>query len=141
MISRAQKQKISQYFSHQPVELVYIFGSQAKGRETPLSDYDFAVLFDSDLSKKARFGLKLRFMADLGQILGSDKVEILDLDQAPVNFRYAAFSPRGEVYIKSENKRIDFEHQVMKEYFDQLYYLHRHSLASLATIAKEGLGR
>lgn len=139
MISLTQRQKISQYFNHQPVELVYLFGSQAKGKTTPLSDYDFAVLFTHNLDKKSRFNLKLKFMADLGEILGSDKAEILDLNEASASFRYSAFAPRQEIYIKDEAKRVDFEFQTLGEYFDRQYFQRRHSLNSLASIAREGL--
>lgn len=139
MITDSQKQKINQYFRRQPVELVYFFGSHANGRPTPLSDYDFAVLFNRGLNRKTRFDLKLQFMADLGEILSTDKVEILDLDQAPASFRYSVLIPRQEIYVKSETERVDFEHQTMREYFDQIYYLRRHSMASLTSIAKEGL--
>lgn len=139
MISTGEKAKISQYFVRQPVELVYLFGSQAERKTTPLSDYDFAILFGENISKKNRFDLKLKFMADLGEILGSDKVEILDLNEAPATFRYSAFASRQEIYIGDEAKRVDFEHRAMSEYFDRLYYLRRHSLNSLANIAKEGL--
>lgn len=145
MISDRQKEEISRYFAclpagkaSQPVELVYLFGSQAEGETTPLSDFDFSVLFVDSLSKKECFDLKLKFMADLGEILGSDKVEILDLNEAPVTYRYSAFAPRQEIYVKDEAKRVDFEQQTMSEYFDRLYYLRRHSLNSLASIAKEG---
>lgn len=138
MITELQKQKIFQYFRQQPVELVYLFGSQTEGKTTPLSDYDFAVLFAENLRPKQRFDLKLKFMGDLGEILGTDKVEILDLNQAPATFRYSAFAPRREIYVRDEAKRVDFEHQTMSEYFDRQYFLRRHSLNSLANIAKEG---
>ncbi|MGB9706928.1 MAG: type VII toxin-antitoxin system MntA family adenylyltransferase antitoxin [Microgenomates group bacterium] len=138
MITNFQKQKISQYFSKQPVELVYLFGSQAEGRVTSLSDYDFAVLFAENLSPEQRFDLKLKFMGDLGEILGTDKVEVLDLNQAPAAFRYSAFAPRQEIYVRNEAKRVDFETQTMSDYFDRQYFLRRHSLNSLANIAKEG---
>lgn len=146
MIINLQKKKISQYFARlsadrakQPVELVYLFGSQTEGKTTPLSDYDFAVLFAHNLDKKSRFNLKLKFIIDLGEILESDKVEILDLNEAPASFRYSAFAPRQEIYIKDEVKRVDFEFQTLGEYFDRQYFLRRHSLTSLASIAKEGL--
>lgn len=139
MITDLQKEKLSQYFQNQPVELVYLFGSQAGGRTTLLSDYDLAVLFNRGLDKKARFDLKLKFMADLGEVFASDKVEILDLNDAPAAFRYSAFAPRQEIFIKDEEKRINFEFQTMNEYFDRQFYLQRHSANNLATIAKEGL--
>jgi predicted nucleotidyltransferase len=138
-MKKSQRLKLKKYFQTQPVELVYLFGSQAEGRTTPLSDYDFAVLFKENLSSSKRFERKLRYITDLGKILSTDKVEILDLNSAPPNFRFAAFAPRQEIYVKDEEKRVDFEFQTMEEFFDRLYYLRRHALVSLAKIAKEGL--
>lgn len=139
MLTEFQKQKLKKYFQKEPVLLVYLFGSQAGRRTTPLSDYDFAVLFEENLSPRKRFTLKLKYFGEVGKILGSDKIEFLDLVNAPVHFRYSAFAPRKDIYVKDEGKRVEFEHKTMSEYFDRLYYLRRHSLSSLAKIAKEGL--
>jgi len=140
MIDNPARLKLKKYFQNQPVVLVYLFGSQAEGKTTPLSDYDFAVLFENNLSPKECFERKLEYITELGKILGTDKIEILKLNTAPANFRYSAFAPRQEIYVRDEGKRIDFEQKTMAEYFDRLYYLRRHSLNSLKTIAKEGFG-
>lgn len=139
MLTKTQKQKIKKYFARQPVDLVYLFGSQATGRIAPLSDFDFAVLFNKKVDKSERFDLKLKYMGDLGSILKTDKVEILDLNEAPLYFRYSAIAPRADLVVKSEAKRIDFEHKTMSEYFDRLYYLKRHTKYSLENIAERGL--
>ncbi|HUS60519.1 MAG TPA: nucleotidyltransferase domain-containing protein [Nevskiaceae bacterium] len=138
MLSLLQKKKIKNYFANQPVELVYLFGSQASGKTKPLSDYDLAVLFQKGLSPKRRFNLRLDYIGALGGILKSDRVEILDLNSAPPTFRYSALAPRQEIYVKNEKKRVEFEHKTMSDYFDRLFYLNRHTLNSLTTIAKEG---
>lgn len=138
MLTQSQKQKIKKYFADQPVDVVYLFGSQATGKVTALSDYDFAVLFKEDVDKGKRFDLKLKYMRDLGTILKTEKVEVLDLNQAPLFFRYSAFAPRQDLLVKDELKRIEFEQRSMSEYFDRLYYLKRHTRYSLAHIAEKG---
>jgi len=138
-MKKSQQLKLKNYFRNQPVELVYLFGSQAEGKITPLSDYDFAVLFRKDLSSSERFEQKLKYIADLGKLLSTDKVDVLDLNSAPPSFRFAAFAPRQEIYVKDERKRVEFEFRAMEEHFDRLYYLRRHALTSLEKIAKEGL--
>jgi len=139
MLNKFQKQKLEKYFGKEPVVLVYLFGSQAEEKGTPLSDYDFAVLFEENLSRRERFQLRLKYITEVGKIFGSDRVEFLDLAEAPIQFRYSAFRPRKEIFIKDERERVKFEHQTMEEYFERLYYLKRHSLTSLKNIAREGL--
>ena len=42
------QQKIADYFKTQPVLKVWLFGSYARGEETPISDVDILVQFDDD---------------------------------------------------------------------------------------------
>ena len=41
-------QKIADYFKTQPIERAWLFGSFARGEETPISDVDILVQFDED---------------------------------------------------------------------------------------------
>jgi len=136
MITRLQEREIKAYFTHQPVELVYLFGSQATGKTTPLSDYDFAVLFKKNLEKGKRFDLRLKYMGDLGIILKSDEIEVLDLNSASLSFRYAAIAPRHDLYVADEKKRALFEAETTSLYFDEVYFLKQNTFYSLPSIAK-----
>ena len=118
---------------------IYLFGSQATGKIHPGSDYDFGVVFSEDISKKDRFDKRLEYMGRLGKIVGSDHVEVIDLNQSPVFLQYSVISPRKDIYIKDEKNRIAFEHTTLSNYFDRFFYLRRHTINSLATTAREGL--
>lgn len=139
MITIEQLEKIRKYFATQPVEVVYLYGSQATGDSHSRSDYDFGVVFTESIDKSKRFDKKLEYMAELGSIVGTDRVEVLDLNSAPVYYQYSAIAPRKDIYVKDEGKRIDFESNVLSRYFDRLLYLKRHTYSSLSTIALEGL--
>lgn len=141
MLTNEQKAKITEFAKSRPIELVYLFGSQARGEGKTLSDYDFAILFSNSLDSTKRFELKLEAMTFLAGLLNTDSVDVVDLNSAPPAFRYEAMAPRKVVYAKSEDTRVDFERQAMAEYFDRLYYIKRHTKDSLATIAQEGLTR
>ncbi len=141
MITGPQKEKIGEFAAQKPIELVYLFGSQASGETKPYSDYDFAVLFDQNLDKKARFEERLAIISFLTQLLGTDKVDVIDLALAPPALRYEAIAPRVVIFTKSEDERVTFEQKSLAEYFDRLYYLRRHTQNSLPTIAREGLAR
>ena len=139
MLSSSQKAQIIEFATNKPIEVVYIFGSQATGEVRPLSDFDFAVLFNESASNTKRFDLKLEFIALLTKLLKTDKVDVVDLNSAPLAFRYSAITPRMDIYTKSKTKRDEFELKTLQEFLDRAYYIRRHTKVSLATIASEGL--
>lgn len=141
MITQEQRDKIREFAREKPIQLVYLFGSYAQKEAKALSDYDFAILFNDTLKDEERFNLKLEAIVYLAKLLGDDRVDVLDLNVSPPAFRYAAIAPRQDIYAKSELVRVEFEKRAMSEYFDRLYYLKRHTMASLSSIAKEGLSR
>lgn len=66
------------------VLLAYLFGSRVRGRPSPISDYDLAVLLkDSDLHAFAKV------LSAVSEALGvnEDKVDILDLARAPIHLK------------------------------------------------------
>lgn len=141
MLTGEQKAKIAEFAKSRPVELIYLFGSQARGEGNPLSDYDFAILFSNLSDPKKRFEFKLEAITFLAGLLHTDSVDVVDLNSAPPTFRYEAVVPRKVVYARSENARVNFEYKAMADYFDRLYYIKRHTKESLATIEQEGLAR
>ena len=48
MSTQAMTQQIAEYFKTQPVLKAWLFGSYARGEETPESDVDILVEFDKD---------------------------------------------------------------------------------------------
>ena len=68
------KQKLADYFKTQPVLKAWLFGSFARGEETPLSDVDILVLLDHTQP----IGLKFFGMwNDLEKLLGR-KVDLVE---------------------------------------------------------------
>ena len=74
MLNQRKIRQLKKYFLCQPVDLVYLFGSQAEKRATELSDFDFGILFQKGLSKAKRLDLRLEMMVRLGQILPQKKL-------------------------------------------------------------------
>ena len=48
MSTKAMQQSIADYFKTQPVVKAWLFGSFARGEETPLSDVDLLVQYEED---------------------------------------------------------------------------------------------
>jgi len=67
MSTKAIKKTVAEYFKTQPVVKAWLFGSYARGEETPDSDVDILVMYD----QKARVSLLTHagMIVDLEEIL------------------------------------------------------------------------
>jgi len=63
-----------------PIRLGVLFGSRARGTAGPHSDIDIAVKFDQALSDERRRRARLKLLVDLTQKLGTDDIDVTDLD-------------------------------------------------------------
>lgn len=70
--------KITEYFSCQPIEKAWIFGSYAREEETPKSDIDILVNFIPDT--KVSLFKYARIINDLQQITGK-KIDLVEEGQ------------------------------------------------------------
>ena len=138
MITRADKQALAGYFATQPVDAVYLFGSQATGKANKLSDVDIAVLFHENMDSSARFDQKILMIGDVGSILKRNDVEVLDLAQAPPIFRYEAIAPKTVLYTGNRTRMVSFETDAIQKYFDLRPLLVRLTKRKLALLAQKG---
>ena len=99
------------------VLLAYLFGSQVEGRVGPLSDFDFAVLFDS---MAMRMEVRARLSSVLARELGAEHVDIVSLNDAPPELAYAAISCGELLYEYDVETRVEYEAGVMGRYSDYL---------------------
>lgn len=63
-----------------PVELAVLFGSHARARASPQSDVDVAVAFEEGLEPSERLELRIALTVDLVETLGTDDVDVADLE-------------------------------------------------------------
>lgn len=136
------KNKLISFFKKQPIITAYLFGSQAKGNVTKLSDYDFAVQVDEDFPKEDYFDLRLKLINEITDVLNTDKIDVVIInDEAtPLSLQFRIIKDGIILYCRDNIKRSDLEVKIMSEYFDRQYYLDRHIKYSLKKFAKEGLG-
>ena len=102
---------------NQSVSLFYLFGSQASGATSPLSDVDCAVLFAPGVPAKTYGDRQIRLIAEISRRLRRDDIDLVVLNAANpvVRFNVLAGEP---LYMKSDEERIDFEVKTRREYFD-----------------------
>lgn len=136
MLTQEQLDQLKKYFAAQPVDVVYLFGSQATGKTNKLSDIDIGVLFKENLSDSTCFDLRVKMTADLSGISKTDQVDVVDLEKAPIALRYSAISPKKEILTVNNNRRAVFEAETNSYYFDYVYYIKQNTKNSLISIAR-----
>ncbi|MCS6938655.1 MAG: nucleotidyltransferase domain-containing protein [Roseiflexaceae bacterium] len=103
--------------AHPQVRLVYLFGSRASGEVGPLSDIDLAVALDRDAPiPHLRSELAHRF----AEALDDGPVDLIVLNQAPIELAYAVIAEGRTLYQRSLAERVEYEADVMSRYGDYL---------------------
>ncbi len=117
---------LKEYFKmHPEVEVAYVFGSLARGRMNPLSDIDIALLIDRDRIKEKiyPYGYKSEILADLVQLLKTNNVDLVILDEANPLLRHRILYFGKIIYSQDERKRIKFQIDTINRYNDYKYLL------------------
>ena len=111
--------KLQKYFRKKSeIEAAYLFGSQASGKTTPLSDIDVAVLINRQIidEKEYPYGYKAHILADLMALLKENKVDLVILNDASILLRHRIIYHGKLVYCADDRKRIDFQVKTIDKY-------------------------
>ncbi len=113
------EEKIKEFFKRYDfVELVYLFGSLAKGKSTEKSDVDIAVLLPHYFDKIKCFKLQIEFIGKLCLILKRNDVDVVILNIAPPLLKYIVATTGKVIYEKKKGLNHDFFCKALNEYFD-----------------------
>ena len=117
---------VRQYFSRraQNVVTAYVFGSVGRGLSQPSSDVDIAVLYALAPTPTVS-GPKASMRAELESLLGRP-VDLIVLNEAPVDLVHRVFRDGEIVYETDRRARIDFEVAARRQYLDLLPVLRRY---------------
>lgn len=141
-MNEKELKKLKSIFKNYPeIKLVYFFGSKAKGKAGPLSDYDFAfylapkkgelsVRLDK-IDKQKMFELKFLLIDKISRLLKTDKVDvvILNLIETP-ELKYRIIK-EGKLIFEKKPFKVFIEPQILNEYFDFHSLLLRHKLTKI----------
>jgi predicted nucleotidyltransferase len=103
-------------FARYPVVLAYVFGSQASGATTPLSDIDLAVLLESGVASPGT--VQAALISDLMLVVRRSDVDVVILNGAPPLLKQRVISRGRVIYCRDEGARVHFEVAARREYFD-----------------------
>lgn len=102
-----------------PLEMVYLFGSVAKGTDHSESDIDLALLFKQKYEEREELLILGRLMDEGEKFLGK-KVDVVSLGKASTLLKYQVI--REGIVLKDSVQRGTFESLALREYFDFRYY-------------------
>ncbi|KJS21209.1 MAG: hypothetical protein VR72_11685 [Clostridiaceae bacterium BRH_c20a] len=112
----------------------YLFGSCANGKVGPLSDIDIAILISNE---NEDCYLETKVLMDLMAILETEKVDLINLDNAPLHIQYGVLKSKKVIFSSDDLKRIDFETRVIKKYLDFKHVREMHDQIFLQRIGLE----
>lgn len=121
------------------VRVAYLFGSHVKGRVSPLSDVDIAVLLDERLDHQERSDIKLILINGISSILKTDKLDIVVMNRAPLLLNYNIIRKGSILNSKNEAERVRFETYILSRYLDRRYYDERHVNMGIKRVAEKGI--
>jgi predicted nucleotidyltransferase len=98
--------KLAPFFQKKGVLLAYLFGSMTKGKG---NDVDIALLYDGDF---------LAIREDIQEILGSWRLDIVNLRAAPVLLSFEIISTGELIYKMDAETENSFEMSIIKQYQD-----------------------
>lgn len=103
---------------NQEIAALYLVGSAADGTVKPLSDLDFALLVSGCLPKPERSRLENVLYHRLVQYFGTEEIDLIDLNEAPLSIRYGILKRRRLLYSSNRVAVVDFEYSTILEYLD-----------------------
>lgn len=108
--------KAAEYLQSRPeVSFSYLFGSLAKDNKAPLSDVDIAVyLCHADQAAQK----KLELLAKLSEILGTDEIDLVVLNNASLPLSYNILKTNKLLVDKDPVARNRHQSVTMRKYFD-----------------------
>ncbi|MGC8959988.1 MAG: type VII toxin-antitoxin system MntA family adenylyltransferase antitoxin, partial [Chloroflexia bacterium] len=101
-----------------PVDVAYLYGSMARGRATPFSDIDLALVLDRPFPPYERLMLELEIQAAVEEASGLRGVEVRAVDAAPLQVRGRVLQEGIRLYERDRTRRVAFEAQTWKQYLD-----------------------
>jgi uncharacterized protein YutE (UPF0331/DUF86 family)/predicted nucleotidyltransferase len=112
------QQALDEILERHGVVLAYLYGSQAQGNVSPLSDVDMAVQFTPDLHRRERFSQVAQLTSDLCQLLRRDDVYVVDLDAIPPLLCHRIYLDHRLLYCPDDAARVVFETRALRQYVE-----------------------
>lgn len=129
----AVQSELVELFEANQVILAYLFGSQARGESSPLSDVDIAVLLSHEIPAEEWGGLQIDLTSALMGVLHRNEIDVLILNRATPLLADRAIRCGRLIFESDPRARVHFETESLHRYLDteplrelRWAYLERH---------------
>jgi predicted nucleotidyltransferase len=123
------------------VAAVYLFGSFARGKTRRGSDVDIAIFTREFPSARPRHRPRSEYVATVSKALGTDKVDVVILNRAPVVLRHEVFRDGKLLFIRDRGGLSRFRVRSSREYLDTIPLRRTFEKAYFRKIKENGFGR
>jgi len=116
-----KRNKLKSYFKEKDeVIFAFLFGSMATGKSTKLSDTDIAFFIDQERIEKSRYryGYKSEIISELQSLLGTNKIDIAIIDNAPLLLKYKIGKDGELIFTRDKKKLYHYRIKLMEQYLD-----------------------
>lgn len=135
------RQVLPSVLPEHPVTAAYVYGSVARGTMTPFSDVDIALVLYESLPSYDRLMLELGVQGAIEAALGFSPVDVRVINTTPLTVRGRIVQEGILLYEGDRARRVAFEVNTRKRYFDFAPAARRLRDAFLEHIHQEGLLR
>ncbi|MEK7166994.1 MAG: nucleotidyltransferase domain-containing protein [Patescibacteria group bacterium] len=114
------KNKLQKILKKYPIVFAYVFGSFAKEKSGPLSDFDIAVFVDLKISEEKRDKIRFDIKDDIEKILRN--ADVVTLNNAEPFLEKEVVYNGKVLYTKDDNARKHYEADVIGRWLDWEWY-------------------
>lgn len=104
------------------VVALYTFGSLATGDLKPLSDLDFGILVSGKFDKQKRFDKHLELIEIFNEVLKTDEVDLVMMNDAPMRFSHNIFKSGELIHCGNSRELADYIEKTVKLYLDFRFF-------------------
>lgn len=108
----------AQVLADHRVVFAYLFGSHARHKAHAGSDIDVAVYLDEEVTPSSYLDVRLALAADLADLLETDTIDVVILNEAPVALAYRVVREGEVVFCREDGARIEHWATVVDRYID-----------------------
>jgi len=113
------KKQLSAFFAARPyIAFGYLFGSRANNKFTPLSDIDIAVFIHREQAPENLFELRLKELTALFQLLKTEHIDLVFLNEAPVELSYKILQHGKLINERNPQQHTNFIENIVRKYLD-----------------------
>jgi predicted nucleotidyltransferase len=117
-VDDAARQRLAAALDWPPVISALLFGSQATGKASSLSDIDIAVCLAPECDRADRQRAQLELMTAAAAALGTGEVQIVVLNDATPLLRHRAMRDGLRLLDRDPRTRVQLETKALLEYLD-----------------------